>query len=462
MTVITRIAPSPTGDLHIGTARTALFNWLWAQHTQGQFLIRVEDTDQKRHSDNAVQTILEGLNWLGLNSSAAPTFQSQRQARHIEVAQQLYQSGHAYYCTCTPEDVEAMREQARKNGQIPKYNGRCRNASHTQGVLRFKMPTSGQSTLHDQVQGTITIDNSQFDDFVLLRADGTPTYLLAVVVDDHDMYISHVIRGDDHINNTFKQVPLYQAMGWDVPAFAHIPLIHGPDGHKFSKRHGAPSILAYRDQGFLPQAMFNYLLKLGWSHGDDEIISQAQAIKWFSLDNLNKSPARFDMEKLRFINTHYLRAMDPSALMQVLAPFLEKQLGRPLNSSEADRIQFGLPHLTQRAETLVELADTSLIYTNSPPTPTETEQALLTPEALKHLNALKEKFTALEAWNKEALTEIVKIYLADHGLKMPEIGKPLRVALTGRLNAPGLYDILETLGHAEALSRLNKIAPPSS
>ena len=308
MTVITRIAPSPTGDLHIGTARTALFNWLWAQHNQGQFLIRVEDTDQKRHSNSAVQTILEGLNWLGLNSSTAPTFQSQRQARHAEVAQQLYQSGYAYYCTCTPEDVEAMREQARQNGQIPKYNGHCHNAGHTQGVLRFKMPTSGQSTLHDQVQGTITIDNNQFDDFVLLRADGTPTYLLAVVVDDHDMHISHVIRGDDHINNTFKQVPIYQAMGWGVPAFAHIPLIHGPDGHKFSKRHGAPSILAYRDQGFLPQAMFNYLLKLGWSHGNNEIISQEQAIKWFSLDNLNKAPARFDMEKLRFINAHYLRA----------------------------------------------------------------------------------------------------------------------------------------------------------
>lgn len=457
MTVITRIAPSPTGDLHIGTARTALFNWLWARHTAGQFLIRIEDTDQKRHADASLKTIIDGLAWLGLAADAAPVYQSHQQARHVDIAEKLYQSNHAYYCTCTADEVEAMRQQARESGDIPKYNGKCREAGHTTGVLRFKMPLTGQATLEDQVQGSITIENSQFDDFVLLRADGTPTYLLAVVVDDHDMNISHVIRGDDHINNTFKQIPLYQALSWNVPAFAHIPLIHGPDGHKFSKRHGAPSILHYRDQGFLAEAVFNYLLKLGWSHGDDEIISIDQAIHWFTLDALNKAPARFDLEKLRFINAHYLRSLDPTDAMNRLKPFLEQTLNRAVTDRESQRIQMGLPHLAQRAETLIDLAVAALIYTDTPPQPSAEEMALLTADARQHMSNIAEKFQSVDSWNKETLTSLIKSYLAENALKMPELGKPLRIALTGRLNAPGIYDILETLGQTLTCQRLYKI-----
>ncbi|MBC7135504.1 MAG: glutamate--tRNA ligase, partial [Oceanibaculum nanhaiense] len=339
MTVVTRFAPSPTGFLHIGGGRTALFNWLYARHTGGKFLLRIEDTDRARSTEDAVQAIFDGLKWLGLDWDDEAVMQFARAGRHAEVAHELLAQGKAYRCYASPEELTAMREQAKAEGRPVRYDGRWRDRPDSDApagvapVIRLKAPQTGQTIIQDMVQGEVTVANEQLDDFVLLRGDGTPTYMLSVVVDDHDMGITHVIRGDDHLNNAFRQTQLYQAMGWDVPHFAHIPLIHGPDGAKLSKRHGALGVEAYRDMGFLPEAMRNYLLRLGWGHGDEEIIPTDKAIEWFDLDAVGRSASRFDMAKLENLNAHYLREADDTRLATLILPMLEEKLGRPVDDS---------------------------------------------------------------------------------------------------------------------------------
>ncbi len=377
MSVIVRFAPSPTGFLHIGGARTALFNWLFAKHHGGIFRLRIEDTDRARSTQEAVDAIIDGMRWLGLEWDGEIVYQSQRLARHAEIARQLLAEGKAYHCFCTPAELEAMREKARAEGRSVRYDGTWRDRDPKTAppgvppVIRLKAPQTGETVIEDRVQGRVTVANEQLDDLIILRADGTPTYNLSVVVDDHDMDITHVIRGDDHFNNAFRQTQIYRALGWDVPVFAHVPLIHGPDGAKLSKRHGALGVDAYRDMGYLPEALRNYLLRLGWSHGDDEIISTAQAIEWFELDAIGRAPARFDFAKLANLNGHYIRETDDRRLVDLAAPFIEGALSRPLSGAERERLEAAMPGLKPRAKTLVELADIAHFYVAPRPIPTD-------------------------------------------------------------------------------------------
>src|SRR5216684_692233 len=351
MAVVVRFAPSPTGFLHIGGARTALFNWLFAQHHGGTFLLRIEDTDRQRSTKEAVDAIIDGLSWLKLDWDGDIVMQSARSPRHAEVARQLLATGNAYYCYCTPDELEAMREKARAEGRPVRYDGTWRDRDPkaappgVKPAIRLKAPQTGETVIHDHVQGTVTVANAQLDDLIILRSDGTPTYNLSVVVDDHDMGITDVIRGDDHLNNAFRQTQIYRALGWAVPEFAHVPLIHGPDGAKLSKRHGALGVDAYRDMGYLPEALRNYLLRLGWGHGDAEIISTAQAIEWFDVDGIGRAAARFDFAKLDSVNGHYIRAADDARLVALIAPRLEKALGRPLAEAELVRLFAAMPGL---------------------------------------------------------------------------------------------------------------------
>src|SRR3954469_8627861 len=363
MTVVTRFAPSPTGFLHIGGARTALFNWLFARHHGGTFLLRIEDTDRARSTDAAVEAIVDGLRWLELTWDGDAVSQFQRRDRHAEVAHQMMAAGHAYRCYASPEELEAMRAAQKAAGQPMRYDGRWRDRDPGEApagispVIRLKAPQEGETVLADHVQGEVRVQNAQLDDMVLLRADGTPTYMLSVVVDDHDMNVTHVIRGDDHLTNTFRQIQIYRAMGWDLPEFAHIPLIHGADGAKLSKRHGALGVDAYRDMGYLPEALRNYLLRLGWGHGDNEIISTEQAIEWFDLSGVGRSASRFDMVKLTNLNANYLRETADAELLALVAERLETQFGRPLSEVESGRLLKAMPGLKPRAKTIVELAE---------------------------------------------------------------------------------------------------------
>src|SRR6266849_3057489 len=359
MAVVVRFAPSPTGFLHIGGARTALFNWLFAQHHGGTFLLRIEDTDRQRSTKEAVDAIIDGLSLLELDWDGDIVMQSARSPRHAEVARQLLATGNAYYCYCTPDELEAMREKARAEGRPVRYDGTWRDRDPkaappgVKPAIRLKAPQTGETVIHDHVQATVTVANAQLDDLIILRADGTPTYNLSVVVDDHDMAITHVIRGDDHLNNAFRQTQIYRAMDWTVPEFAHVPLIHGGDGAKLSKRHGALGVDAYRDMGYLPEALRNYLLRLGWSHGDDEIISSEQAIAWFDIDAVGRGPARFDFVKLDSLNGHYIRLTDDARLAALLVPFLERLLGHPIDDEALGRLRAGMAGLKSRAKTLV-------------------------------------------------------------------------------------------------------------
>jgi glutamyl-tRNA synthetase len=373
MTVVTRFAPSPTGFLHIGGARTALFNWLFARHHGGKFLLRIEDTDLKRSTPEAVEAIYEGLRWLGLDWDGDAISQYSQAKRHQEVATAMLESGHAYRCYCSPEELTAMREQARADGRPMRYDGTWRDRDPADApaginpVIRLKAPQDGETVIEDQVQGTVTVANSQLDDMIMLRANGTPTYMLAVVVDDHDIGITHVIRGDDHLNNAFRQAQIYRAMKWDVPNFAHIPLIHGPDGAKMSKRHGALGVTEYRDDGMLPAAMRNYLLRLGWGHGDDEIISTEQAIEWFELENVGKAAARFDQTKLTSLNAHYIRHGNNEELLEILMPALEERVQGGLAEEALNRVKKGINGLKERAKTTLELIDNSGFYVQQRP-----------------------------------------------------------------------------------------------
>ena len=462
MSVVTRFAPSPTGFLHIGGARAALFNYLFAKHHGGQFLLRVEDTDRKRSTEEAMQAILHGMNWLELNWDGAETYQSQNADRHREVAEQLVADGNAYKCYCTPEELAEMREIAKNSGGGTRmYDGRWRDRDASEApagidpVIRIKMPLEGETTIADLVQGDVTKANDTLDDFIILRSDGTPTYMLAVVVDDHDMGVTHAIRGDDHLNNAFRQLHLFKACGWDVPEFAHIPLIHGSDGAKLSKRHGALGVEAYEEMGILPEAMCNYLLRLGWSHGDDETISREQAIEWFNLDAVGRSPARFDMDKLLNLNAQYLKTADADTLAaRVLAD--ANAAGITVSPEAETRLVAGMPGLASRAKNTHELFELSHLYlVDAPIEMTEKARDSLTDaEARQTLKELAELLKKATSWGEAELDGIAREYAETRELKLGKVAQPLRAALTGSSVSPSIFEVMAVLGRDETLARL--------
>ncbi len=462
MTVVTRFAPSPTGTLHIGGARTALFNWLFARHHGGQFLLRIEDTDRKRSTDAAVSAIHDGLTWLGLDWDGEAVSQFARRDTHVAQARHLLDAGKAYRCYCTPEELDAIRQAAKKKGRGALYDGRWRDRDPAEApsgidpVIRLKAPTSGETVIADRVQGEVRVANDQMDDMILLRADGTPTYMLAVVVDDHHMGVTHVIRGDDHLTNAFRQTQIYQALDWAPPEFAHIPLIHGADGAKLSKRHGALGVDAYRDMGFLPEALRNYLLRLGWSHGDDEIIGVDDAIRWFDLDAVGRGAARFDMAKLTSLNGHYIRSADDERLCELVLPRVAELIDGKISQAAENRVKKGMPSLKERAKTILELAENSLIYTRSRPLPQSKEAAkLLDAESRQRLGRLRGALAALSEWRAAGLEDAVRAFTQSENVKLGKIAQPLRAALTGSTVSPGIFDVMEVLGRDEALGRLD-------
>lgn len=462
MHVVTRFAPSPTGYLHIGGARTALFNWLFARRHGGTFLLRIEDTDRQRSTPDAIGKIFEGMRWLELDWDGEPVMQFTRAARHAEVARQLLAEGKAYYCYATADDLTRMREEQRAAGQPMRYNGLWRDRDPAEApadldpVIRLRMPQEGETVIDDLVQGPVRVANEQLDDMVLLRSDGTPTYMLSVVVDDHDMGITHVIRGDDHLTNAFRQTQLYQACGWTPPAFAHIPLIHGADGAKLSKRHGALGVEAYRDMGYLPEAMRNYLLRLGWSHGDDETISTEQAIAWFGLEAVGRSAARFDFAKLGNLNGHYLRQAEDARLVDLILPRLADSLGQALDVAERARLIVGMKGLKDRAKTLVELADSAAFYVAPRPIALDDKAAkLLEGDGLSQLAAFAQEVTALDVWTQDRLEQAAREYAERSGLKLGKLAQPLRAALTGSTVSPPIFEVMQVLGREESLARIN-------
>ncbi len=455
MTVRTRFAPSPTGMLHIGGARTALFNYLFARHHGGEFLLRIEDTDRERSTEAATQVILDGLAWLGLEPDAPPVFQSTRQARHAEVAWQMVASGHAYRAYDTAEELRQMREQAAAEGRSPRYDGRWRDrdpAEAPPGVapaIRLRAPREGETVVADLVQGEVRVANAELDDMIILRSDGMPTYQHAVVVDDHDMAITHVIRGDDHLTNTFRQIQVYQAMGWALPRFAHIPLIHGADGAKLSKRHGAVSILEFREQGYLPDALCNYLLRLGWGHGDAEILSRDEAIRLFDMDGVGRAPSRMDYAKLAHVNGVYLRATDDAVLVrETLA-----RLG-VASDAAAGRLLVLMPHLKERAKTLVDLAAGAAFLVRSVPLPMDAKAAaLLTGEAKSLLRGLAGALAGAE-FTVAGIDAALRAFAEASGKKLGQVAQPLRAALTGSTASPPIDITAVALGREETLARI--------
>jgi glutamyl-tRNA synthetase len=466
MTVTTRFAPSPTGYLHIGGARTALFNWLFARHHGGRYRLRIEDTDRKRSTPEAIEAILEGLEWLGLDWDGDVVYQSANLARHAAVAQDLLDRGLAYRCYCTPEELAEMRETAKAEGRPMRYDGRWRDRDPSEAppgvapAVRLKAPQAGETVIADAVQGEVRIANEQLDDMVMLRGDGTPTYMLSVVVDDHDMAITHAIRGDDHLTNAFRQTQLYHALGWDVPVFAHVPLLHGPDGAKLSKRHGALGVEAYRDMGYLPEAMRNYLLRLGWAHGDEEIISTAQAIEWFSLEAIGRSPSRFDFAKLENLNGHYMREADDARLLELILPALAERLGSEVDETGRKRLLQGMDGLKQRAKTLVELFETSLFFVQMPTLPLKNAKAakLLAGDGAGLVAQAADGLAGLEAWTPDAMESLVRAMADEKGLGLGKVAQPLRAALTGSNVSPGVFEIMEILGREESLERLSRVS----
>jgi len=451
--VVTRFAPSPTGFLHIGGARTALFNWLFARHHGGKFLLRIEDTDKARSTTEAIDAILDGMRWLGLDWDGHEYYQSQFWARHAEVAHRLLERGHAYRCYMTQEELAAQREKAQAERRPFRIHSPWRDDSCDQGdkpfVIRLKAPREGETVIEDQVQGRVAVQNVELDDFVLLRSDGTPTYMLAVVVDDHDMGVTHVIRGDDHLNNAFRQLEIIRAMGWPEPTYAHVPLIHGPDGAKLSKRHGALGVDAYRDElGLLPEAVSNYLLRLGWGHGDDEIISREQAVEWFDLAHVGKSPSRFDFKKLENLNGHYIREADDARLAELVAP----KIG--LDAAQKALLLKAMPELKARAHDLNQLAEgATFLFASRPLQVEEGAAALLTPESRALLAKAREALDKAE-WNHDALEQSVREVAEAEGVKLGKLAQPLRAALTGRTTSPGIFDVLALLGKSESLARI--------
>ncbi len=465
MTVVTRFAPSPTGFLHIGGARTALFNWLFARHHGGKFLLRIEDTDRQRSTDAAVAAILDGLSWLGLQWDGEAVSQFERRHRHAEVANAMLAAGQAYHCYCSPDELTAIREQQKASGQPMRYDGRWRDRPASEAppgvapVVRLKAPRAGETVIEDRVQGSVRVGNDQLDDMVLLRADGTPTYMLSVVVDDHDMGVTHVIRGDDHLTNAFRQVQIYKAMGWEPPEFAHIPLIHGPDGAKLSKRHGALGAEAYRDLGYLPEALRNYLLRLGWGHGDAEIISDTEATEWFGLEGIGRSAARFDFAKLDSLNAHYLRQADDARLVALITPRLESELGMVLGPDQRGLLVRAMPGLKVRAKTVVELAASARFYVAGRALVLDAKAAALLDDAARaRLAAITERLAALGSWQAAAIEAEARRFTEESACKLGQIAQPLRAALTGSTVSPPVFEVAELLGKDEALARLGHVS----
>jgi len=464
MTVTVRFAPSPTGFLHIGGARTALYNWLFARHHGGIFRLRIEDTDRTRSTPAAVSAIIDGLDWLGLSWDGEILYQSARAERHAEIARQLLAAGRAYNCYCSPADLEAMRERARAERRSVRYDGTWRDrdpAEAPPGVppaIRLKAPREGSTTIHDRVQGDVTVSNAELDDLIILRADGSPTYNLSVVVDDHDMVVTHVIRGDDHLNNAFRQTQIYRALSWPVPDFAHVPLIHGPDGTKLSKRHGALGVDAYRELGYLPEALRNYLLRLGWSHGDEEIISTEQAIAWFDLDAVGRAPARFDFAKLDNLNGHYIRVAEDGRLADLVAERIDKTTGWPLSEADRARLHLAMPELKLRPKTLGELTANTLFFVTKRPIALDDKAAkLLTGEARQ---LLAELLHALKraVWEAGSLEQQVRNFAERKQIGLGAVAQPLRAALTGSAASPGIFWVMEVLGREESLGRIADVA----
>lgn len=461
--VVTRFAPSPTGYLHIGGARTALFNWLYARHNGGTYLLRIEDTDRARSTEPAIAAIFDGLEWLGLAGDEPPVFQFGRSDRHAEVAHALLAAGHAYRCYLTPAALAARRETAQAERRPFRIESEWRDAepaSWPEGapfVVRIKAPREGETTIHDEVQGTVTVANAEIDDFVLLRSDGTPTYMLAVVVDDHDMGVTHVIRGDDHLNNAFRQLVIIRAMNWPVPVYAHVPLIHGADGAKLSKRHGALGVDAYRDElGILPEALFNYLLRLGWGHGDDEIISREQAVEWFDIGHVGKAPSRFDLAKLQNLNGHYLREADDARLAELAAPLIAGDV-------DTDMLIRAMPVLKVRARDLGDLAKgAAFLFAKRPLAMEDKAKALLTDDARTLLESIKSRLEQETDWTSEALEASLKTMAEELGLGLGKLAQPMRAALTGQTTSPGIFDVLVLLGRDESLARIAAQGVPAA
>ena len=453
--VVTRFAPSPTGFLHIGNARTGLFAWLYARHHGGKALLRIEDTDKQRSTQEAIDVILDGLDWLGLHFDGHTYYQSQFEVRHAEVADELLKRGAAYRCFLTQEELASRREKAREERRPFRIDSEWRDADPAiwpqdqPSVVRLKSPRDGETVIQDLVQGRVAVKNSELDDFVLLRSDGTPTYMLAVVVDDHDMGVTHVIRGDDHLNNAFRQLAIIRAMDWPAPEYAHIPLIHGNDGAKLSKRHGAMGVDAYRDElGILPEALFNYLLRLGWGHGDKEEFTREEAIELFDLADVNKGPSRFDMKKLSNMNGNYIRAADDARLAELIAPRI---------GTEADiaMLTGAMPVLKTRARDLNELADgASFMFKKRPLSLTEDAAALIDDAARERLTTISSRLRE-EDWTIEALEANLKSYAEELGLGLGKLAQPLRAALTGQTTSPGIFDVLVLLGKEESLARID-------
>jgi glutamyl-tRNA synthetase len=460
--VVTRFAPSPTGFLHIGGARTALFNWLYARHHGGRFLLRIEDTDRARSTREAIDAIIDGMAWLGLDWDEQTHFQSEFAARHSEVAHALLESGHAYRCYMTAEELQALRSAAEAERRPFRVRSAWRDRSPQDApadlpfVVRLRAPQDGETVIEDKVQGRVAVQNVEIDDFVLLRSDGTPTYMLAVVVDDHDMGITHVIRGDDHLNNAFRQLAIIRAMGWPEPVYAHVPLIHGPDGAKMSKRHGATGVESYRDElGILPEALFNYLLRLGWGHGDDEIISRADATRWFDLDHVGRSPSRFDIRKLENLNGHYIREADDRRLAELTAPRIARVLGRAIAADQVALLERAMEGLKPRAKSLDELAEgAAFLFKTIPLDLDERAASLLEGDAPELLARVHAALEGLSEWTIEAAEGAVRKVSEDAGVKLGQVAQPLRAALTGRATSPGIFDVLVLLGREESLARV--------
>ena len=458
-TVVTRFAPSPTGFLHIGGARTALFNWLYARRNGGKFLLRIEDTDKARSTQAAIDAILDGMKWLGLDWDGDAYFQSHFADRHAEVARQMLANGHAYKCWMSQEELAAQREQAQRDRRPFKIVSRWRDCDEEgEGpyVVRLRAPQEGETAIDDRVQGQVTVQNSEIDDFVLLRSDGSPTYMLAVVVDDHDMGITHVIRGDDHLNNAFRQLAIIRAMDWPEPVYGHVPLIHGQDGAKLSKRHGALGVETYRDElGFLPEALFNYLLRLGWGYGDEEIFSREDATRWFDLAQVGRSPSRFDVKKLENLNGHYIREADDRRLAALIDHRIEGALNRGLDAGDVDLLARAMAVLKPRAKDLNELAEGALfLFKARPLDMDEKAEALLERSARDLLALVHDRLSRAAEWTAEATEQAVREVAEAEGVKLGQVAQPLRAALTGRATSPGIFDVLMLLGRDESLARV--------
>lgn len=464
--VVTRFAPSPTGFLHIGGARTALFNWLFARHHGGKALLRIEDTDRARSTQEAIDAIISGLDWLGLDYDEAPVFQSERGSRHVEVAEALLANGYAYRCYATQEELEAMREAQRAAKQPLRYDGRWRDRDPSHAppgapfVVRLKAPKDGETVIEDAVQGTVRVSNAELDDYIILRSDGTPTYMLAVVVDDHDMGVTHVIRGVDHLTNAARQTQIYKGLGWAVPEFSHVPLIHGPDGAKLSKRHGALGVEAYRAMGYLPEALRNYLVRLGWSHGDEEIIPTDRLIEWFDVDAIGKSPARFDFAKLEALNAHYMRTASDQELFDRAVHILPEiaggdRIAKALARGASPQFRAAIPSLKERSKTLIELIQgAEYVFAARPLDLDDKAAKVLDDDARRMLAELLARLKSAKSWTAEALEADVRKFAEDTDRKLGKVAQPLRAALTGSTVSPPVFDVMVVLGEEESIARI--------